>query len=74
MDAQTLGTYSGYIAMLIAMAAMVVGVFNHRRCRSRCGQREVSLALDIGPTTPTGPEAPPVPVPAAAPSPADPAT
>ena len=57
MDAATLGQYSGYIAMLIAMAAMVVGVFNHKKCRSRCGQREVTLAIDIGPTTPTGPEA-----------------
>lgn len=57
MDAATLGQYSGYIAMLLAIAAMVVGAVNHKRCRSRCGRRELSVSLDIGPTTPTAPEA-----------------
>lgn len=68
MDAATLGQYSGYIAMLLAIAAMVVGAVNHKRCRSRCGRRELSVSLDIGPTTPTAPEATVVAAPAPAPA------
>ena len=52
MDAATLGQYSGYIAMIIAMGAMIVGICNHKTCRSRCFGREATVSLDIGPSTP----------------------
>lgn len=53
MDAGTLGQYSGYIAMIIAMGAMIIGVCNHKKCRSHCLGREATVSLDIGPSTPT---------------------
>jgi len=53
MDAATLGQYSGYIALLISMGAMIIGVINHKRIRSTCCGREATVSLDIGPTTPS---------------------
>ena len=58
MDAATLGQYSGYIALLISIGAMIIGAVNHKRIRSNCCGREGSVSLDIGPTTP--PEKPTV--------------
>ena len=52
MDSATLGQYSGYIALLISMGAMIIGVVNHRRIRSNCCGRQGSLSLDIEATTP----------------------
>jgi len=58
MDGATLGQYSGYIALIISMGAMIIGVVNHKRIRSNCCGREGSVSLDISPTTP--PEKPTV--------------
>lgn len=58
MDGATLGQYSGYIALIISMGAMIIGVVNHKRIRSNCCGREGSVSLDISPTTP--PEKPAV--------------
>lgn len=58
MDAGTLGQYSGYIALLISMGAMIIGVVNHKRIRSSCCGRVGSISLDIEPTSP--PEKPTV--------------
>lgn len=52
MDAGTLGQYSGYIALLISMGAMIIGVVNHKRIRSNCCGRVGTVSLDIGPTSP----------------------
>ena len=51
MDASTLGQYSGYVALLISMGAMIIGVVNHKRIRSNCCGREGSVSLDIGPAS-----------------------
>ena len=52
MDAATLGQYSGYIALLISIGAMIIGAINHKRIRSNCCGREGTVSLDISPTTP----------------------
>ena len=53
MDGATLGQYSGYIALIISMGAMIIGVINHKRIRSNCCGREGSISLDISPTAHT---------------------
>lgn len=52
MDAAALGQYSGYLAIIISLGATVITIVNHKKCRSRCGQRELTASLDIGPITP----------------------
>jgi len=56
MDSATLGQYAGYIALLISMGAMVIGVINHKKCTSRCGQRVAVVSFDVSPTTPDSPK------------------
>ena len=56
MDAGTLGQYSGYIALVISMGTMVIGVFNHKKIVSKCCGRTASASLDISATTPPTPE------------------
>jgi len=56
MDSATLGQYSGYIALLISMGAMIIGVINHKKCVSRCGQRVSVVSLDIGPSSVDSPK------------------
>ena len=51
MDAATLGQYSGYIALLISIGAMIIGAVNHKRIRSNCCGREGTVSLDISPTS-----------------------
>jgi hypothetical protein len=58
MDGATLGQYSGYIALIISMGAMIIGVVNHKRIRSTCCGKVGTVSLDISPTTP--PEKPAV--------------
>ena len=52
MDAQTLGAYAGYVAILISIGGMIVTVCNHKRLRSTCCGREATVSLDIGSITP----------------------
>lgn len=54
MDSATLGQYSGYIALLISIGAMIVGVINHKKIRSNCCGKVGIVSLDIGTTTPPG--------------------
>ena len=58
MDAGTLGQYSGYIAMVIAMGAMVIGVCNKRKITSKCCGRKLEASLDIGAVSPPTPPDP----------------
>jgi len=58
MDAATLGQYSGYIAMVIAMGAMVIGVCNKKKIVSRCCGRKLEASLDIGAVSPPTPPEP----------------
>jgi len=57
MDAAQLGQYSGYIAMIIAMGAMVIGICNKKRLRSRCCGRTLEASLQISAAPSTPPEA-----------------
>ena len=53
MDGATLGQYSGYIAIVLSIASLIIGAVNHKRVRSNCCGREgVLVSLDIGPITP----------------------
>lgn len=52
MDGATLGQYSGYIAILISMGTMIIGVVNRKRIRSNCCGRVGTVSLDIEPTSP----------------------
>jgi len=58
MDAGTLGQYSGYIAMVIAMGAMVIGVCNKKKIVSKCCGRKMEASLDISPVSPPTPPEP----------------
>lgn len=48
-----LGQYAGYVALVISIGTMVVGIVNHKKIRSTCCGREASMSLDISATTPT---------------------
>ena len=48
----TLGQYAGYVALVISIGTMVVGIINHKKIRSTCCGREASMSLDISATTP----------------------
>jgi len=61
MDSATLGQYSGYIAIIISMASLVIGVINRKRIRSTCCGRTASASLnisDISSITPPTPSQP----------------
>jgi hypothetical protein len=48
MDSQTLS----YIAIVVSIGSTVLGIINHKRCRSNCLGRKAELSLDIDNTTP----------------------
>ena len=56
MDAGTLGQYSGYIAMVISMGTVIIGVFNRKKIVSRCCGRTASASLEISTVSPPTPK------------------
>ena len=58
MDAAQLGQYSGYIAMIIAMGAMVIGICNKKKITSRCCGKKMEASLDISAVSPPTPPEP----------------
>ena len=54
--ATVIGAYLGYVSMVVMGIGSIVALVNHRRIRSTCCSREVSVSLDIDATTPPKPE------------------
>jgi hypothetical protein len=50
--ATQIGSYAGYISMVMMIIGTVISVMNHKRIRSACCNREAVVSLDIEPTTP----------------------
>ena len=55
-----IGSYAGYISLVMMIIGSVIAAVNHRRIRSECCGRTGAVSLDIDNTTPKGPEAKPV--------------
>lgn len=53
-----IGSYAGYISLVMMIIGSIVAGFNHRRIRSECCGRTGSVSIDIDATTPPakGPE------------------
>jgi hypothetical protein len=51
-----IGSYLGYVSMVVMGIGSIVALINHRTLRSRCCGREASVSLDIDTTTPPKPE------------------
>ena len=41
-----------YVAMAVSVLTAVIGAINHKRIRSTCCKKELSVSLDIETTTP----------------------
>lgn len=54
--ATTIGSYLGYVSMVVMGIGSIVAMINHRKIRSSCCQREVSVSLDIDNTSPPTPK------------------
>jgi hypothetical protein len=51
--ATQIGSYAGYISMVMMIIGTVISAMNHKRIRSACcNNRELVVSLDIEPTTP----------------------
>jgi hypothetical protein len=50
--ATIIGSYLGYVSMIVMGIGSIVALVNHRTLRSRCCGREASVSLDIDATTP----------------------
>jgi len=51
-----IGSYAGYISLVMMIIGSVVAGINHRRIRSECCGRTGAVSLDIDNTTPKNPE------------------
>ena len=51
-----IGSYAGYISLIMMIAGTVVAAVNHRRIRSECCGRTGAVSLDIDTTSPKGAE------------------
>jgi hypothetical protein len=40
------------VAVVISIGSIIIGIFNHRRLRSKCNRTEVTASFDIDNTTP----------------------
>lgn len=58
MDA---GEITGAIAVVVSVATAIIGFINHKRIRSNCCGRDMSVSVDIENTTPPGAAAVPPP-------------
>jgi hypothetical protein len=44
---------AAYASVVLSLAAVILGIINHKRIRSSCCGKEASVSLDIEATTPT---------------------
>jgi len=51
-----IGSYAGYISLVMMIIGSVIAGINHRRIRSECCGRQGSVSLDIDTTSPKGAE------------------
>jgi len=51
-----IGSYAGYISLVMMIIGSVIAGINHRRIRSECCGRQASVSLDIDTTSPKGAE------------------
>lgn len=56
------------ISIVVAVGTAIIGIINHKRIRSRCGQKELVASIDIENTSPDNlkiktPYIPPPPTP-----------
>lgn len=54
--AMQIGSILGYVSMVVMGIGSIVALVNHRRLRSSCCNKEVSISLDIDNTSPKKPE------------------
>ena len=54
-----IGSYAGYISLVMMIIGSVVAGINHRRIRSECCGRTGAVSLDIDNTSPKGAEVKP---------------
>ncbi len=50
--AMMIGSYAGYISMVMMIVGTVIAAVNRRRCRSACCGHEATVELNIEATTP----------------------
>lgn len=51
-QAQEFGAYSGYVSVGLVLAGAIYAAVNHKRVRSNCCGKEVSVSFDVEATTP----------------------
>jgi len=51
-----IGSYAGYISLVMMIIGSVIAGINHRRIRSECCGRTGAVSLDIDTTSPKGAE------------------
>jgi hypothetical protein len=52
MDSGTSNTVLSYIAIVISVGSIVMGIINHRQVRSNCCGRRAVVSFDIDSTAP----------------------
>ena len=62
------GEITGAIAVVISVATAIIGFINHKRIRSKCCGRDMSVSVDIENTTPPNAAGAAAPPPISAPS------
>jgi len=40
------------IALIVSIGGMVIGIINHKRIRSKCGEKVIEASIDIENTSP----------------------
>jgi len=48
-----------YCGFIVSLGATILAVINHKRCRSRCFGRDMSVSIDVENTTPPKLKSPP---------------
>ena len=46
------GEIMGAVGVVVSVATAIIGVLNHKRCRSKCCGRELSASVDVENSTP----------------------
>lgn len=42
----------GLVALIVSIGGVVLGIINHKRIRSKCGDKEIVASIDIENTSP----------------------
>ena len=42
----------GIVALVVSIGGIVLGIINHKRIRSKCGEKVIEASIDIENTTP----------------------